>query len=56
LIQQIEDLVEDSGVKRPHLLEAMSLVQSAHLKHQCNGGRSQAVLLVGLDDQRAVKA
>src|SRR6266849_2222654 len=55
LIQQVEDLIEAGSVQRPHLLEAISLVQSAHLKHKCDGGRSQAVLLVGLYDQRAVE-
>lgn len=55
LIQQVEDLIDGGSVHRADLLEAMSLVQRAHLKYKCNGGRSQAVVLVGLDDQRAVE-
>ena len=55
LIQQVENLIEGGSVQRPHLLEAIALVQRSHLKYKCNGGRSQAVLLVRLDDQRAVE-
>ena len=39
LIQQIKDLIEGSSIQRSHLLEAISLVQSAHLKHKSDGRR-----------------
>ena len=56
LVQHGEDLIQGRRVENSQTLQAVALVESACLKDEGDGGGSQAIVSVGLNEHGAWEA